>query len=145
MPTGGRFDVITYDSNEGGTAIEGVSVITQQGTAPTIICTNGFYLYLFRKVLNFTSVADANYWASLQGTQGEPPECEIWLHNEVQPRYTESMTVEVVGASCMIEARFSPRADVGDAFDFNNRFDLKALNIISDISPDTVNYYYRSV
>lgn len=144
MPTGGRFDVITYVTDESSTAIEGTSVITAQGTAPTIICNNGNYIFKVRKVFNFTSASDAYYWASLQGTQGSEPVCEIWDRNEVQPRYSESMIPDVVGASAILDVEFYPRADVANAADFRLRYNIKVLNVISDISPNNVDYYHTT-
>ena len=144
MPTGGRYDVVTYVTDEGGTAIEGTSVITAQGTAPTIICNNGNYIHIVRKVINFASAADAYYWASLQGTQGAPLECEIWDPNEAQPRYSEIITDDVVGASVILEAFFEPYADVSNAADYRSRYNIKVLNVINDISPNNVDYYHTT-
>lgn len=144
MPTGGRYDVITYVTDEGGTAIEGTSVITAQGTAPTIVCNNGNYIHIVRKVYNFASAADAYYWARLQGSQGTEPICEIWDPNEAQPRYREFMSVDVVGASGILEAFFEPYADVSNAADYRSRYNIKVLEVISDISPNNVDFYHTT-
>lgn len=144
MPTGGRFDVIAYENDESSTAIEGTSVITPQGTAPTIVCNNGNYIHIIRKVFNFTSAADAYYWATLQGTQGTVPVCEIWMRNEVAPRYREYMGVDVVGSSAILDVYFNPRADVSNAASWSERYEIKVLDVISDISPNTVDYYHTS-
>ena len=145
MPTGGRYDVVAYETDESSTAIEGTSVITAQGTAPTIVCNNGNYIQIIRKVFNFASAADAHYWATLQGTQGIEPSCEIWDRNEVQPRYSEFMAVDVVGASAILDVYFTePRADVANAASWSERYEIKVLNVISDILPSSVDYYHTS-
>lgn len=116
--------------------LEGGSTITPQGTAPIIVLGDGYYIERIRKYVQFESAADAMYWASLQGS----PTCEIWLHIEVSPRRTASMTVEVDGNTAILEAIFSPRADASDAFNYGNRFLLKVLDVVDDISPNEVAY-----
>lgn len=117
--------------------LEGGSTITPQGTAPNIVLGDGFYIEIIRKNVQFESAADAFYWATLQGS----PTCEIWLHNEGNPRRTATMTVDVSGNTAILEAVFSPRADASDAFSYSNRFLLKVLDVEDDISPNQVAYY----
>lgn len=116
--------------------LEGGSTITPQGTAPIIVLGDGYYIGMIRKTIQFESAEDAYYWATLQGS----PTCEIWLHVEVSPRRTASMTVDVSGNTAILEAHFDPRADAADAFNYNNRFLLKVLDVVDDISPNEVAY-----
>lgn len=125
-----------YEADTGGNMLEGGSNITPQGTAPLIVLGNGYYIEMIRKHVQFESAADAYYWATLQGS----PTCEIWLHNEVAARRTASMTVNVSGNTAILEAIFSPRADASDAFNYGNRFLLKVLDVVDDISPNEVAY-----
>lgn len=124
-----------YLTDTGGNMLEGGSTITPQGTAPIIVLGDGYYIGMIRKNVQFESAADAYYWASLQD-----PTCEVWLHTEVAPRRTAPMTVDVNGNTAILEAIFSPRVDAADAFNYGNRFLLKVLDVVDDISPNEVAY-----